>query len=59
MMSTGNDAANKNLHEQQLTPEQIEGNIKTLERLWEYRYVRLVDYAFKTNNWFKLFSFVA
>jgi hypothetical protein len=39
--------------------EQIEENMRTLERLWEYRYVRLTDYALQTNNWFKLFSFLA
>jgi hypothetical protein len=33
--------------------------MRTLERLWEYRYVRLTDYALETNNWFKLFSFLA
>ena len=39
--------------------EQLESNLKTLERLWEYRYVRLSDYALKTNNWFKLFGLLA
>lgn len=42
----------------ELTQEQLENNMRTLERLWEYRYVRLVDYAIRSNNWFKLFSFL-
>ena len=27
--------------------------------MWEYRYVRTVDYSLETNDWFKLFSFVS
>ncbi len=33
--------------------------MRILEKLWEYRYVRLCDYALKTNDWFRLFNFLS
>ena len=53
------DAESEISHETEMSKTQIDANIKTVERLCEFRYVRLVDYAIKSNDWFKLFAFVA
>lgn len=53
------DVPKRSVENIELTGQEVKNNIKTLEKLWEYRYVCLVDEALKTNNWFKLFALLA